>query len=593
MNQKTNISLHPNFSEGAAATPKEVMVDVENVSMVFNIANQQLNSLKEFAIALTRRELMFKEFRALDKVSFKVDKGDVYGILGTNGSGKSTLLKIISGVLDPTEGNVSVHGRIAPLIELGAGFDPELTARENIYLNGALLGYSKSFISENIEQIISFAEIGDFVDMPIKNYSSGMVARIAFAIATVIVPDILIVDEVLSVGDFLFRQKCEKRIRELISEHGTTVLIVSHSEQQIKSLCNKAVWIEEGEVRRIGSAYDVCRAYQTLGGRARSQEAEEFLLHAISLPYDIDKADVEVISEDDRYALPVALARQIYGGSVVDAVVVAPGVQFDTRVLALALANALDSPLLLSASDTLPDATMEYLSETKPRTVVVLNHLEPETKLTSSTIDSIASIGHSEVVNLEGDTFGDLSLAVLEFGLANNAWGDAAIIGTYQQCVEMGTMLPFIAHRKPFVLLSDNAAQRDQIVRIAKEQKEFEPFFAQISKETVACDTELDYHCCENYLTLERMGVGDAGAVFSSSNNLSHFFTSIQYAIANGEWACLFECRDPNRKANCLRAIGKWGKPGRQASVIGGNQEFDSVNIELVHKAARGEYGIC
>ena len=184
----------------------ETMIKVDDVSMVFNMASETMNNLKEYAIALVRRELRFKEFRALDHISLEVKKGDVFGILGTNGSGKSTLLKIIAGVLDPSEGTCTVNGSIAPLIELGAGFDMELTARENIYLNGALLGYSKDFIEQHFNEIVDFAEIEKFLDMPLKNYSSGMVARIAFAIATVIVPDILIVDEVLSVGDFMFQK---------------------------------------------------------------------------------------------------------------------------------------------------------------------------------------------------------------------------------------------------------------------------------------------------------------------------------------------------------------------------------------------------
>lgn len=243
----------------------EPVIKVDNVNMVFNIANQQLNSLKEYFITILRRELFFKEFKALENITLTINKGDVYGIVGTNGSGKSTLLKIIAGVLEPTTGTCEINGTIAPLIELGAGFDAELTARENVYLNGALLGYSKSFIDENFDSIISFAEIENFIDMPLKNYSSGMVARIAFAIATATVPDILIVDEALSVGDFLFQKKCEDRINELVKEHGTTLLFVSHSIDQVESLCRQAVWIEKGHMRMQGSAEEVCAAYRQLG----------------------------------------------------------------------------------------------------------------------------------------------------------------------------------------------------------------------------------------------------------------------------------------------------------------------------------------
>lgn len=248
-----------------AGADRDVIVDVRDVSMIFNVASERLTNLKEYFIKLARRELMFKEFRALNGITFQVRRGDVFGLVGTNGSGKSTMLKIIAGVLDPSEGSCSVHGTIAPLIELGAGFDMELTARENIYLNGALLGYSRSFIDAHFDEIVDFAELRDFLDMPLKNYSSGMVARIAFAIATVTEPDLLIVDETLSVGDFLFQQKCEERINHLIHEDGVTVLLVSHSTEQIERMCNRAVWIEKGQMRMVGDALEVCAAYRQLG----------------------------------------------------------------------------------------------------------------------------------------------------------------------------------------------------------------------------------------------------------------------------------------------------------------------------------------
>lgn len=249
------------------AAPKpsdDPIVVVENVSMIFNIANEKIQSLKEYFIKIMKRELMFKEFVAVNDVSFTVNRGDVFGLVGTNGSGKSTLLKIIAGVLEPTKGSYVVNGTISPLIELGAGFDSELTARENIYLNGALLGHSKKYLDEHIDEIIDFAELHDFMEMPIKNYSSGMVARIAFAIATITEPDLLIVDEVLSVGDYLFQQKCEDKINHMI-ENGTTVLIVSHSTSQVERLCNRALWIEKSQLKMVGDAKDVCAAYRKLG----------------------------------------------------------------------------------------------------------------------------------------------------------------------------------------------------------------------------------------------------------------------------------------------------------------------------------------
>lgn len=243
------------------ATSDEAVIVFDHVDMIFNIASEQLNNLKEYFIKLVRRELFFEEFRALKDVSFTIHRGEVYGVVGSNGSGKSTLLKLVAGVLEPSNGSVTVNGTIAPIIELGAGFDFELTARENVYLNGALLGYSKKFINEKYESIIDFAEIRDFQDMPIKNYSSGMVARIAFAIATVTTPDILVVDEALSVGDFRFQEKCENRIKELVS-HGTTLLFVSHSIEQVERVCERALWIEKGVARMQGDVMEVCEAYR-------------------------------------------------------------------------------------------------------------------------------------------------------------------------------------------------------------------------------------------------------------------------------------------------------------------------------------------
>jgi len=240
----------------------EDAVVLENVSMIFNIASESLGSLKEFFIKLIRRELFYKEFYAINNISLRVKRGEVVGIVGTNGSGKSTLLKIMAGVLEPSSGRCITMGNIAPLIELGAGFDVNLTAHENIYLNGALMGYSKNFIEKHYNDIVEFSEVKDFLDLPMKNYSSGMVARLAFAIATVIVPDILIVDETLSVGDMFFQEKCEKRIKELINDNSVTVLFVSHDTYQVERICKKAIWIDQGAERMRGSAAEVCEAYR-------------------------------------------------------------------------------------------------------------------------------------------------------------------------------------------------------------------------------------------------------------------------------------------------------------------------------------------
>lgn len=240
---------------------KENAVELRNVEMHFNMSKERLDSLKEYFLKLIRRQLMFEDFLALDNVSFDIKKGDVFGIVGLNGSGKSTTLKLISGILEPTKGTVKTDGVIAPLIELGAGFDMELTARENIYLNGSVLGFSKKFIDSKFDDIVEFSEMQEFLDVPMKNYSSGMVARIGFAIATVTTPDILIVDEILAVGDFLFQQKCEDRINAMMKDD-TTVIIVSHSIEQIERLCKHCLWLDKGKVRMIGDAAEVCNAYK-------------------------------------------------------------------------------------------------------------------------------------------------------------------------------------------------------------------------------------------------------------------------------------------------------------------------------------------
>lgn len=249
------------MADTQSATP-EYAVEVNDVTMIFNMASESHTNLKEYFIKLIRHELFFKEFRALKDISFKVRRGEVVGLVGTNGSGKSTMLKIIAGVLEPSEGECIVRGNIAPLIELGAGFDPELTARENIYLNGSLLGYTKEFIDDNLEGIIEFAELRDFMDMPLKNFSSGMTARIAFAIATITEPDILIVDETLSVGDVFFQEKCERRIQRFIESGDVTVLFVSHSIEQVERICQRAIWIEKGDLRMDGPVDEVCEAYR-------------------------------------------------------------------------------------------------------------------------------------------------------------------------------------------------------------------------------------------------------------------------------------------------------------------------------------------
>lgn len=240
---------------------KEKVIQVRNVSMHFNLMTERVDSIKEYLLKLIKGKLLYNDFIALHDVSFDIYKGDILGLIGLNGAGKSTLLKILAGVLKPTSGTVLVKGRIAPLIEVGAGFDPELTARENIFLNGAILGYSRQFLESKFDEILDFAELRDFVDVPVKNFSSGMYARLGFAIATMVEPDILIVDEVLSVGDFRFQEKCEKRIREMIG-HGVTIILVSHDSKLIKEMCSRVIWLEHGAIRKMGSTESICDEYE-------------------------------------------------------------------------------------------------------------------------------------------------------------------------------------------------------------------------------------------------------------------------------------------------------------------------------------------
>lgn len=242
---------------------EQYIVEVDNLTIRFNMASEKVDNLKEYVIKLVKKELHFKEFLALQDVSLKVKKGESWALIGVNGSGKSTLLKAISGILKPYKGTVTVRGEIAPLIELGAGFDGNLTARENIYLNGTVLGHSKKFMDQHFDEIVDFAELWNFLDTPIKNFSSGMKARLGFSVATMVAPDVLIVDEILAVGDFLFRQKCTERMNEMLSG-GTTLLYVSHSIDSVKELCTHALWLDKGRVRMAGEVNEVCDAYEQL-----------------------------------------------------------------------------------------------------------------------------------------------------------------------------------------------------------------------------------------------------------------------------------------------------------------------------------------
>ena len=235
---------------------QDYVVDIENLTIRFNLASEKISDLKEYFIKLIRRELMFQEFLALQDVDLKVKRGESWGLIGVNGSGKSTLLKSTCGILKPYKGSIRINGSIAPLIELGAGFDYNMTARENIFLNGTVLGHSRKFMQEHFDEIVDFAELHQFLDVPIKNFSSGMQARLGFAIATMVKPDILVVDEILSVGDYQFQQKCYGRMREML-DGGTTLLYVSHDIRSVKDLCDHAIWLEKGRVRKSGLVDEV------------------------------------------------------------------------------------------------------------------------------------------------------------------------------------------------------------------------------------------------------------------------------------------------------------------------------------------------
>ncbi len=254
------------------------MINIDKVSMKFDMGIEKNFSFKMLFVSMFDKKKRRKKkeyFWALKDVSFHVNKGEVIGLIGSNGAGKSTLLKVVSGVMKPTNGKVTVNGSIAPMIELGAGFDPELTARENIYLNGAVLGYSKQFLDSKFEEIVEFSELRDFLDAPVKNFSSGMVAKLAFSISTIVNPEILIVDEILSVGDIKFQEKSRQKMMEMI-KGGTTVLYVSHSMASIEELCDRVVWLEHGHVKMIGDTKEVCdKYYFEQMGRTQEQVDEE------------------------------------------------------------------------------------------------------------------------------------------------------------------------------------------------------------------------------------------------------------------------------------------------------------------------------
>lgn len=240
---------------------KKTMIEISDVTMRFRLNNDRILSLKEFITTALRGKLQYNDFTALEHISFSVKSGETLGLIGHNGAGKSTLLKVISGILKPTVGSVVCQGNVVPMLELGSGFDMDLTGTENILLNGAILGYSEEFLKSKYDEIVAFSELGQFIETPIRNYSSGMLARLAFSVASVVDPEILIVDEILSVGDASFQEKSKKRMMELMGG-GTTVLFVSHSMEQVREMCDRVVWLEHGQIKMIGKANEVADVYE-------------------------------------------------------------------------------------------------------------------------------------------------------------------------------------------------------------------------------------------------------------------------------------------------------------------------------------------
>lgn len=446
---------------------RETMVKVDHVTMSFNMASEQLNSLKEYAIKILKHDLFFKEFKALDDVSFEVKKGDVFGIIGTNGSGKSTVLKVIAGVLDPTSGSCAVNGNIAPLIELGAGFDLDLSARENIYLNGALLGYSKEFIDQNFDAIVDFADVREFLDMPMKNYSSGMVARIAFAIATIIVPDVLIVDEVLSVGDFMFQKKCEDRINELIEQYGVTVLIVSHSNDQIARLCNKAVWIEKGHVRLIGEASRVCQVYGALGGRTGDSEAEHEVLETLmnSRNTVVPEGFCITVTGENANAIcskMVFTTQQDLNLAPSRAVAICCDSTHCNSVIANALAAAYGAPVFSVGRRAIPESIESYLMATKPERIFVFDC----GKCMGESLTRLQLLPWNPEIVFFGNDPDPLpySLEVYQYGLDRNLWSNkVAIIGFWDNPESMSFAPYLYANQCPVIMLSDRVVSAENL----------------------------------------------------------------------------------------------------------------------------------
>ncbi len=594
MPENVNTSVLEIESELVDDSSKKTMIKVDHVSMIFNMASEQLNSIKEYVIAAAKRELRFKEFRALDDVSFEVKQGDVFGILGTNGSGKSTILKIIAGVLEPSKGSCTVSGNIAPLIELGAGFDMELTARENIYLNGALLGYSKQFIEENFDDIVEFAEVEKFLDMPMKNYSSGMVARIAFAIATVIVPEILIVDEVLSVGDFMFQKKCEDRIAKLIKEHGVTVLIVSHNNDQIERLCNKAVWIEKGHLRMAGTAKEVCQTYRVLGGHVGSKESEQIVFETLQDPRKPDMTGIESIEADTRYGIAAKLSSRCYPDGA-KAVILASGEHEMVPLIANGFAGALDAPILLTQNGSVPDITAQELTRLNPQTVYVLDGGTVDMDVVRKEVK--AALPLAAINAIEGKDVRELSWAIYEYGEANAFWG-AGIALTYDGCLgDLASLSPYLYSKKCPVLVKlgeepvslkmcEMASRKEETLIIGGFKSFPDEGIAPIVGSSVAVHRFVgkDQYDANELINnwIERSVDADSFLVVSIWHPEDALVVG-PFAAKNGSLVML---EDPQDLDSVAHGITYVGGNKRQLRFVGDRSRFNDLDKELLVKAS-------
>ncbi|MDR2716287.1 MAG: ATP-binding cassette domain-containing protein [Coriobacteriaceae bacterium] len=581
---------------------REIMVKVDGVSMVFNMASEQLNSLKEYAIKLARRELFFTGFKALDNISFEVKKGDVFGIVGTNGSGKSTLLKIIAGVLEPSEGSCEIRGNIAPLIELGAGFDEELTARENIYLNGALLGYSKKFIDENFDDIVAFAEIEVFLDMPLKNYSSGMVARIAFAVATVIVPDILIVDEVLSVGDFMFQKKCEERINELIETHGVTVLIVSHSNEQIERLCNKVIWIERGNARKMGAATEICETYRALGGRVGTAESEARVIAAINDKADIPDDAYTMVAGDDFCNTAARAGALIWKDTKFDTVAIACGTTHINTILANGIAGAYNAPVFPTKINRISDSLSDLLAVHRPKRILFFDCGSHAT----SALDRLRKLEWKpEIVDFSnnGKVF-DLAKEVFAYGKERGLWKRSAVVVDFADNAESMAAAPYVYREKCPVFSSSEAIPLDphELLEILVS--------AGIEKVTIfgnSVPEEVERQCREHGIEVARQA---SEPLFQSCIDICEWLLTARTggkgdlcvasmsiglwpdALACGAWAAhrngallLQDPTDLDSVAACLDFVSRHKKDIGRLVFFGGDQNLGNLDRKLLYKA--------